>query len=83
MKNKAKQMLEGLRGKVDAFIKDECGAAFIDEAIKIVIVIVIGAILITGLTLLWNSVIFPAIKTWVEDWFGSVKTGGVFLWNLK
>ncbi|WP_373843198.1 DUF6133 family protein [Bacteroides heparinolyticus] len=83
MKNKAKQILKGLREQFNMFMKDECGEAFIGEAVKIVIVIVIGALLIAGLTALWNSAIFPAIKTWVETWFGNAKPGGVFLWNLR
>jgi hypothetical protein len=49
---------------------DNAGADYVDVAVKIIIAVVIGALLITGLTLLWNSNIFPQVRDSITSLFG-------------
>ena len=37
--------------------------AYVDSGVKILIAVVIGALLLTGLILLFNNVIFPRVET--------------------
>ena len=40
--------------------------AYVDSGVKILIAVVIGALLLTGLILLFNNVIFPRVETEVR-----------------
>jgi len=45
------------------------GEGFIDTAVKILISVVIGALVLAGLYLLFNSTILPTLTTRIQDMF--------------
>jgi hypothetical protein len=49
---------------------DTRGDGYIDTAVKIIIGVVIGALVLAGLVLLWNSVIMPRLNNEVVEMFG-------------
>jgi len=60
-----------LCSKAKSKLKDTSGEGYVDTAVKIIIGIVIGALVLAGLILLWNNVIMPRINTEVTDMFNS------------
>ena len=50
-------------------ILDTTGEGYVDTAIKIIIAVVIGGLLLTGLVLLFNTVIMPRVNTEVTELF--------------
>jgi hypothetical protein len=57
-------------------IFDTSGEGQIDTAVKIIIGVVIGALVLGGLVLLWNGVIMPRLNTEVNSMFGGSGNGG-------
>lgn len=55
--------------KIKAMLASERGEAYVGEAVKIVIAIVLGAALLAGLVLIFNTVILPKTQAWIEDLF--------------
>ena len=60
--------------KIKTMLSNDRGEAYVGEAVKIVIAVVIGAALLAGLALLFNSVVLPKTKTFVEDLFTQANT---------
>lgn len=58
MKNRVRGALSNIRGE-----------NFVDSAVKILIAIVIGALLLAGLYFLFNEIILPTLNSRVEDMF--------------
>lgn len=52
-----------------AKLADTTGEGYVDTAIKIIIAVVIGGLLLAGLVLLFNNVIMPRVNTEVTDLF--------------
>lgn len=52
-----------------AKLADTAGEGYVDTAIKIIIAVVIGGLLLTGLVLLFNNVIMPRVNTEVTGLF--------------
>lgn len=50
---------------------DTTGEGYVDTAVKIIIAVVIGALLMAGLVALFNTVIMPRVNTEVEDLFNA------------
>ncbi len=50
-------------------VLDTTGEGYVDTAIKIIIAVVIGGLLLTGLVLLFNTVIMPRVNTEVTELF--------------
>lgn len=48
---------------------DTTGEGYVDTAVKIIIAVVIGGLLLTGLVLLFNNVIMPRVNTEVTELF--------------
>jgi hypothetical protein len=48
---------------------DTRGEGFIDTAVKIIIGVVIGALVLAGLVVLWNTVIMPRLNTEINGMF--------------
>lgn len=55
-----------LRAKV---LEDTVGEGYVDTAVKIIIAVVIGGLLLAGLVLLFNGTIFPNVTQRVTDLF--------------
>ncbi len=60
--------------KIKAMLANERGEAYVGEAVKIVIAIVLGAALLAGLVLVFNQVVLPKTEKWIEDLFGNADT---------
>ena len=52
------------------FLKNDKGEAYVGEATKIVIAIVLGAVLLAGAVLVFNQVILPNVENAIEAGFG-------------
>ncbi len=69
---KAIMAREAARAKTAAFkarVLDTTGEGYVDTAIKIIIAVVIGGLLLAGLVLLFNNVIMPRVNDEVTDLF--------------
>ena len=60
-----------LRDKAKERLLDTTGDGQIDTAVKIIIGVVIGALVLAGLLLLWNSVIMPRLNNEVTNMFNA------------
>jgi len=56
--------------KAKSRIFNNRGEGYIDTAIKIIICVVVGALVLAGLVALWNLVIMPRLNREVTDMFG-------------
>ncbi len=57
--------------KIKAMLSNERGEAYVGEAVKIVIAIVLGAALLAGLVLVFNNVVLPKTEQWIDDLFAN------------
>lgn len=72
----AKAALDKVRGKFtsidrrsDEVIADERGENYVDTAVKILIAIVIGALLLAGLYALFGDVVMPTLTNRIREMF--------------
>ena len=69
---KALTLREAAREKalaLKAKVLDTTGEGYVDTAVKIIIAVVIGALLMAGLVALFNVVIMPRVNTEVTELF--------------
>lgn len=69
---KALTLREAAREKalaLKAKVLDTTGEGYVDTAVKIIIAVVIGALLMAGLVALFNNVIMPRVNTEVTELF--------------
>ena len=69
---KALTLREAAREKalaLKAKVLDTTGEGYVDTAVKIIIAVVIGALLMAGLIALFNEVIMPRVNTEVTELF--------------
>ena len=64
--------------KIKAALGDKHGEGYIDTAVKMIIAVVIGALLLGGLYDIFNSVILPGLAGRIQDMFGSLGRGGIY-----
>ena len=62
--------------KVKAVLGGKRGEGYIDTAVKMIIAVVIGALLLGGLYYIFNSMILPGLAERIQDMFGSPGGGG-------
>ena len=62
--------------KVKAVLEEKRGEGYIDTAVKMIIAVVIGALLLGGLYYIFNSMILPGLAERIQDMFGSPGGGG-------
>ena len=70
---KALAIREVAQAKVEnakAKLADTTGEGSVDTAVKIIIALVIGGLLLAGLVALFNNVIMPRVETEVTNMFG-------------
>ena len=65
LREAAREKALALRGKA----LDATGEGYVDTAVKIIIAVVIGALLMAGLVALFNEVIMPRVNTEVTELF--------------
>ena len=66
----AKVKTDGLIYKAKTRFLDTRGDGYVDLAVKVIIGVVVGALVLAGLILLWNSVIMPRLGTEITGMFG-------------
>ena len=64
-----------LKNRIKRALKSEKGEAYIDTAVKILIAIVLGGLLLAGLGAIFNQVIMPETEGWIEGIFNSATAG--------
>ena len=62
--------------KVKMLLKGNGAKGYVDTAIKLIIAVVIGALLLGGLYYLFNSILLPGLAEYIQDMFGSPGSGG-------
>ena len=62
--------------RAKAVLEDKFGEGYIDTAVKMIIAVVIGALLLGGLYYIFNSMILPGLAERIQDMFGSPGGGG-------
>ena len=62
--------------KVKAVLEGKRGEGYIDTAVKMIIAVVIGALLLGGLYFIFNDMILPGLAERIQDMFGSPGAGG-------
>ena len=69
MMNKVSESMKVTAGKVVHLLKDKKGENYVDTAVKILIAVVIGALLLAGLYTLFNDVVMPTLTTKIQTMF--------------
>lgn len=70
--SKVKETEEKVVGKIiltKAVINNKCGEGFVDTAIKILMAVVIGALVLAGLYKLFDDIVMPTLNKKVTDLF--------------
>ena len=57
--------------RVKAVIEDKRGEAYVDTAVKMIIAVVIGTLLLGGLYSIFNGTILPGLAERIQNMFGS------------
>ena len=55
--------------KVKAVLEDRGGEGYVDTAVKMIIAVVIGTLLLGGLYYIFNSMILPGLAERIQDMF--------------
>lgn len=69
MKRKINAKMIQIRTKVVQIMTDRRGEGFVDTAVKILISVVIGALLLAGLYALFNDSILPELQNRIQQMF--------------
>lgn len=69
MKRKINAKMIQIRTKVVQIMTDKRGEGFVDTAVKILISVVIGALLLAGLYALFNDSILPELQNRIQQMF--------------
>lgn len=69
MLNKVTEKIVRTAGKTKQLIVDRKGENYVDTAVKILIAVVIGALLLAGLYALFDDVVMPTLTTKVQEMF--------------
>ena len=66
---KVKEQITGKACTVKALLQSERGENFVDSAIRILIAVVIGALLLAGLYTLFGDTVLPTLTERIEEMF--------------
>ena len=69
MMNKVTGNMKVTVGKAVQLLKDKRGENYVDTAVKILIAVVIGALLLAGLYTLFNDVVMPILTSKIQGMF--------------
>lgn len=69
MKRKINVKMIQIRTKLVRIMEDKCGEGFVDTAIKILMAVVIGALLLAGLYKLFADTVLPTLTQRVTEMF--------------
>ena len=62
-------MAMGYNGTLMKKLKEKKAEGYVDTAIKILIAVVLGALLLAGLYALFDDTVLPTLVRWVEEMF--------------
>ena len=69
MMNKAAQNVKAVAVRAGMLMKDTKGENYVDTAVKILIAVVLGALLLAGLYALFGDVVMPTLTQRIQDMF--------------
>ena len=67
--NKAQNKVNELAIRAKTAIQNKSGEGYIDTAVKIIIGVVVGAVILGGLYALFDGVILPTLETRIDGMF--------------
>lgn len=70
MFNTIRSKLQSATCKVKAVVSNESGTGYIDQAVVILIAVVIGGLLLAGLYALFGDVVMPKLQQAITNMFG-------------
>ena len=69
MMKKAAQNVKAVAVRAGMLMKDTKGENYVDTAVKILITVVLGALLLAGLYALFGDVVMPTLTQRIQDMF--------------
>lgn len=72
MKKFVTKIKDQITGKIllaDTLMRSQCGENFVDTAIKILMAVVIGALVLAGLYALFGETVLPTLKQRIQEMF--------------
>ena len=69
MMEKAAQNVKAVAVRAGMLMKDTKGENYVDTAVKILIAVVLGALLLAGLYALFGDVVMPTLTQRIQDMF--------------
>lgn len=69
MMKKAAQNVKAVAVRAGMLMKDTKGENYVDTAVKILIAVVLGALLLAGLYALFGDVVMPTLTQKIQDMF--------------
>lgn len=66
---KVKDQITGKMLMANALMRSQCGENFVDTAIKILMAVVIGALVLAGLYALFGDLVLPTLKQRIQELF--------------
>ena len=69
MMKKAAQNVKAVAVRAGMLMKDTKGKNYVDTAVKILIAVVLGALLLAGLYALFGDVVMPTLTQRIQDMF--------------
>lgn len=69
MMKKAAQNVKAVAVRAGMLMKDTKGENYVDTAVKILIAVVLGALLLAGLYALFGDVVMPTLPQRIQDMF--------------
>lgn len=69
MMKKAAQNVKAVAVRAGMLMKDTKGENYVDTAVKILIAVVLGALLLAGLYALFGDVVIPTLTQRIQDMF--------------
>lgn len=69
MMKKAAQNVKAVAVRAGMLMKDTRGENYVDTAVKILIAVVLGALLLAGLYALFGDVVMPTLTQRIQDMF--------------
>ena len=69
MMKKAAQNVKAVAVRAGMLMKDTKGENYVDSAVKILIAVVLGALLLAGLYALFGDVVMPTLTQRIQDMF--------------
>ena len=69
MMKKAAQNVKAVAVRAGMLMKDTKGEIYVDTAVKILIAVVLGALLLAGLYALFGDVVMPTLTQRIQDMF--------------